>query len=73
MSLTQTDSPAERGGGDAWVSIKEFASHFGLGESTVRHWCTQGKIPTIRLFGVIRIPRHLLDEENWMDGDSHAS
>lgn len=59
------ESHAHPGG---WASIPEFARHWGLGESTVRHWVRDGKIPAVYIHGVIRIPRETLDPRNWKEG-----
>lgn len=59
------DSPDES---PVYVSIAEVAKHLGFGESTVRHWCTDKKIPSVKVGGRIRIPKTVLDPKNWKDG-----
>ena len=67
MTSTALTPDEPDGRTDGWVSIPEFARHWGLGESTVRHWVRDGKIPSVHLNGTIRIPRKTLNPNNWKE------
>lgn len=68
FSGTNTASDEE----PVYISIGQFAKHFGLGESTVRHWCDRDVIPNIRIGRMIRIPIDVLEPQNWKDGKFDA-
>ena len=51
---------------DGYLTVKQFAAYAAMGESTVRHLCSDGKISFARFGNSIRIPKSELkpDEES---------
>lgn len=47
--------------GAGLMSIRETAAYLGCGETLVRQLIARGEIPSVRLGGLVRIPRRDLD------------
>lgn len=43
-----------------WATVREVADHFRVSERTVQHWCSNGRIPSVRPGGQWRIPRWVI-------------